>query len=167
MLKVDLAQLERRRRVAVEAELAAEVLELGRDDVSFVEPIVVRLEAQQAGPDVVIRGRIEAQAELACRRCLTPVRSTIAEAVIWVYREDAEAADAEDVYPLPPRARELDLLPAVREQVLLAVPYYAVCDEACRGFCPRCGVNRNEAACTCESGGIDERWAALRKLTTE
>jgi uncharacterized protein len=167
MLKVDLAQLERRRRVPVDAQIEPDALAAGRDDVTFAEPVIVRLEAQMAGSDVVVRGSIEAEVELACRRCLNVVRRRLEEEVTFLYREDAEEADAEEVYPLPAGASELDLLPAVREYLLLAAPPYVVCDETCQGFCPSCGVNRNEAPCTCESTELDERWAALRRLKSE
>jgi uncharacterized protein len=167
MLKVDLAQLERQRRSMLETQVAVGLFEAERDDVQLVGPVSVRLEAQLAGSDVVVRGTIEAEVALVCRRCLEPVRRRLQEEVTFLYREDAEEADAEDVFPLDPKASELDLLPAVREHLILAVPSYVVCDEACEGFCPSCGVNRNEAACTCASEEIDERWAALRRLKSE
>jgi uncharacterized protein len=167
MLKVDLAQLERQRRLPVEVDLPADALDTGRDDVRFRAPIAVRLEAQQAGADVLVRGTIEGQAELECRRCLKPVTHEMAEEVLFLYREDAEPGETEDVFPLPARARELDLTDAVRELLLLSLPGYMVCDEACRGFCPHCGVNRNEAACDCAPDDGDNRWAALRNLKSD
>jgi uncharacterized protein len=164
MLKVDLAQLERKRRVPVEEDVSAESLGIERDGFRFVAPLAVRVEAQQAGADVLVRGTLAGAAELDCRRCLEPVAHRIEEDVTFLYREDAVAGEVEDVFPLPARARELDLTDAVREQVLLAVPHFAVCDEACRGFCPQCGVNRNQVACNCAPDVSDDRWAALRDL---
>ena len=32
----------------------------------------------------------------------------------------------------------------LREQVLLAVPFRAICRENCKGICPHCGANLNE-----------------------
>jgi uncharacterized protein len=167
MLKVDLAQLQRKRRVPLEAEVEAGALGIEEDEVRFVGPVHVRLEAQQVGTDVLVRGMIEAQTELACRRCLRAVRQSIAEEVTFHFREDAEESDAEDVYPLPARENELDLTAALREQLMLAVPAYVVCDEACKGFCPRCGANLNEGECACAVQEVDERWAALRRLKSE
>jgi len=167
MLKVDLAQLERRRSVPVEEELPARSLGIERDDLRFVAPLALRLEAQQTGSDVLVRGTVQGRAVLECRRCLRPVEHVVEEEVLFLFREDAEPGEAEDVFPLPPRARELDLTDAVREQVVLSLPGYAVCDEACRGFCPQCGADRNEAACDCAPDETDNRWSALRNLRSE
>jgi uncharacterized protein len=48
--------------------------------------------------------------------------------------------------------------------VMLVVPRYAVCREACRGLCARCGADLNEEECRCRSEEGDARWAALRKV---
>ena len=91
------------------------------------------------------------------------------EELTFLYRSGVRGveAEAEEVYGLPERGLELDLGPAVREHVLLAVPQFVICDEACRGFCPRCGTNLNEASCDCVVEEEDPRWAALRRLRSE
>jgi uncharacterized protein len=167
MLKVDLAQLERRRRVSIEEDVPGDALGLERAGLTLVSPIEVRLEAQQAGGDVVVRGRLAGEARQECRRCLTPVTFRVHEEAIYLFREDAEPGENEDVFPIPPRAREIDLTDAVREHVLLAVPGFVECSESCRGLCPRCGVNRNDVSCDCAENAGDDRWAALRDLKSD
>jgi uncharacterized protein len=78
--------------------------------------------------------------------------------------EDEAAALSGEVYPLPPRGDQVDLLPALREQLLLRVPDHVVCDEACRGLCPQCGTDLNRAACSCVPETAPGPWEALRKL---
>ncbi len=169
MLKVDLGRLERQRRLRLDAELAADDPIWAGTGIDLARPLAVRLEAQQAGRDVVVRGRLEGEATLECRRCLTAVRVPIEEEVAVLYQADLDAVEAEaaEVYALPARGPELDLTPMVREQVVLAVPAFAVCAETCRGLCPTCGKNLNEGPCDCEPTGTDDRWAALRKLKSE
>jgi uncharacterized protein len=70
------------------------------------------------------------------------------------------------VLPLP-RGGALDLTTPVREHVLLAVPTYVYCQEGCRGLCPQCGANLNQAVCACTSEEADDRWAPLRQLKAE
>ena len=70
-----------------------------------------------------------------------------------------------EVYPLPVRGTELDLTEAVREQLLLQVPAYVLCREACAGLCPRCGADRNDGECGCAPPDEGSPWAALKKLT--
>jgi uncharacterized protein len=93
----------------------------------------------------------------------------INEELIFVYRAGVAPveAEAEEVYPLPEKGGTLDLTEAVREHVLLSVPEFVNCDEACRGFCPRCGANLNETTCECRTEEEDPRWAALRRLRSE
>jgi uncharacterized protein len=165
MLKVDLARLERQRRLRLETEVDPDDPIWAGTGISLARPLDVRLEAQLAGRDVVVRGRLEGEASLECRRCLTSVRVPIGEEVAVLYQAGMGGAEAEEaeVYPLPARGTELDLLPMVREQVVLGVPAFAVCSEACRGLCPTCGLNLNECSCECRPTEMDERWAALRK----
>jgi uncharacterized protein len=58
----------------------------------------------------------------------------------------------------------LDLEPTLREQILLALPMDTLCGESCRGLCPSCGENLNDATCDCQPDMADPRWAKLREL---
>jgi uncharacterized protein len=169
MLKVDLGLLARRHRIRIDVELAPDDPSWDGADLAFDGTVAVELDAQQAGPDVVVRGTVRGTALLACRRCTTPVRYEVDEAVTLVYRPGLAPADAEaeETYVLPERAQDLDLWPALLEHLVLAVPQFVVCREDCRGFCPRCGTNLNQASCDCVVEEDDPRWAALRRLRTE
>ena len=169
MLKVDLGRLAREHRIRIDGEVPADDPLWSGLGVAFDGPVAMRLDVQQAGSDVVARGRLSATAVLACRRCLKPVRHELDEELTFFFRSGIAAteAEAEEVYPLPAKGQELDLERPVREHVLLAVPQYVICDEACRGLCPRCGTNLNESSCDCTVEEIDPRWAALRRLRTE
>ena len=169
MLKVDLGRLAREHRIRIDQDVPADEALWNEVDVTFQGPVTLRLDVQQAGPDVVVRGRLEAIVVLACRRCLKPVREELDEELTFVFRSGVAAteAEAEEAYVLPPRGQELDLARPVREHVMLAVPQYVICEEACRGLCPRCGTNLNESTCACRVEEEDPRWAALRRLRTE
>ncbi len=52
----------------------------------------------------------------------------------------------------------------VREQVLLSLPSRTLCTADCKGLCPRCGQNLNQAKCSCEEAPADSRWNALAGL---
>ena len=112
-------------------------------------------------------GRIEGQATVQCRRCLTTVSAPVSEDVHVFFSVLADDdADDPDVFQLPARAAEIDLRPAIREQWVLAAPAYALCREACKGLCPRCGADLNLGACECPPEA-DSRWSALRKLRSD
>ena len=169
MLKVDLGQLHRRGRRSIEAELAAGPLLEAGSAVELSAPIRVTADVQRSGLDTVVRGEARTTARLGCRRCLVPVELPVVAPLTLVYREDMDPAEAEaaEVYAVPPRATEVDLEPAVREHLLLAVPQYALCHEGCRGLCAQCGANRNETDCGCSTTVEDERWAPLKRLRSD
>lgn len=167
MLFVDLNRVQREGRARLDADVATDAAFWRETGLRPRSPLEVRLEAQQAGPDVVVRGGVVGEFELACRRCLEPVVAGIEEEVGLLYREGEVGPDEpEDVFSLP-SGPELDLSGPIREHVLLAVPRYVQCRGDCRGLCPNCGTNLNQATCECTSDEVDARWAPLRQLKPE
>jgi uncharacterized protein len=167
MLRVDLGELHRRGRLRIDGTVPAGDPALELAGITLPGGLQVRLEASMVGKDVLVRGRLSGEALLDCRRCLKPIRGGFDEEVTLLYRPGLSPveAEAEEVYVLPDRVHEVDLTPAIREHVILAVPQYPQCDEACRGLCPHCGADLNLGPCGCAGRRADPRWAALQKNT--
>jgi uncharacterized protein len=102
-------------------------------------------------------------ARAECRRCLKEVTLPVSTEIGALFSQEPDAADDPDAYPLPPDADVVDVTPAVREELILAVPRYVECRPDCKGLCPRCGQDLNAGPCGC-SPGVDPRWAALEPL---
>jgi uncharacterized protein len=148
-------------------------------EVAALDPMFEGLEISLRGP-VRVRGRLQATGEgryfwhgsLAtevggeCRRCLKPVVVAVTADVGALFTREADAVEDPDAYPLPAHATEVDLRPAVREELALAVPRYVVCRDDCRGLCPQCGKDLNAGPCGCAPAG-DPRWRALADLKTK
>ena len=166
MLKVDLGELARKKRLLIDESLPADHPILAGAGFRMVAPLELHLEVQQAAHDVVVLGHMNGEAEIACRRCLSLVRASVDQELTLLFREGVSQVDAEaeEIYSFPERGSELDLSGAIREHLLLAVPEFLECQEACKGLCPHCGVNLNETTCSCEQHSTDDRWAVLRKL---
>jgi uncharacterized protein len=94
-------------------------------------------------------GRFEGRVRCACRRCLTEFVSTVAQEVEVVFSADPDLQDDPSVYPLAEPVTHVDVRPAVREELALAVDPFPLCREDCRGLCPRCGADLNRGACAC------------------
>lgn len=171
MLRLDLARLGREGSVRIEASVPPDDALLEGLEASFDEPVEIHLRATSAGSgEVVVRGTIEAGLRQRCRRCLEPVHGRLSEPVTLVFapREAPdEVEDDGDVRRFDERAGELDLGESIREELILAVDPYVVCDPECRGLCPRCGANRNFETCSCTEEELDPRWDALRALRKE
>lgn len=79
---------------------------------------------------------------------------------------EAPGSEGEVVGIAEYRDDKIDLTEVVREQLYLALPMKPLCQEACKGLCPVCGVNRNRETCTCQEVWVDPRMAALKKWKT-
>jgi uncharacterized protein len=144
---------------------------------AHVEATLERLERR-------VRIMANANAELAvpCGRCLAPVSVDVPVAfeltLVPAEQPAREVADADDrdKGPVggsfaPEEAEEetytgkvIDLDPIVREQIVLALPGYPVCQESCKGLCTVCGANLNERECGCDRHVPDPRWAGLKDV---
>ncbi len=136
------------------------------DDVLPETPIAVTGRLSVAGPGrVYFTGQLSGSTIMGCRRCLADTSTEVADAFTALYAEPGlDDADEDDVYPLLPTGRTLDLRPAVREAWLLAVPAFVTCRPECQGLCPICGADRNVVSCACRTDTTDARWDALRAL---
>ena len=147
----------------------------------------VRARLTKIGRSVLVQSRFTVPLEGQCKRCLKKVRldEPIDLTLTYVPRagpapepprraghdraepEPAASFDAETVDEEPYSGKTIDLAPALREQILLAVPPSPVCDEACKGLCPTCGKDLNADDCGCAKTTLDPRWAALKSIQLE
>ena len=166
MLSLDLGRLGQEGSVRVEARLPADAPLWEESGIEWAGPVDVRLKASHAGTgEVVVRGVIEGALAQACRRCLEPVVGSFEQAVtlVFVSSDDPGFEDDGGTRSFDPGA-EFDMSNAVREELILAVDQYVVCDPDCRGLCPTCGANWNNDSCACTVEEADPRWEALRAL---
>ena len=128
MLCYDIRELERE-AVRVEGDLPASDPVWMNDDVLPDQAVHATGRLSKAGAGRFYwSGHIEGTATVPCRRCLADASARVSEDVHLLFVETGdEVADDPDTFRLEPRAREIDLRPAVREQWLLAVPGFAVC----------------------------------------
>ena len=149
-------------------ELLIEALEDGGEHRCQAE-VTLRKEDQR----VFLDGRLDAQLDLPCARCLE--RSSLdlrrdIHVVLVLERsdQDVEVELADDELDESYLDGELiDLPELIREQVLLAMPDKVVCSEDCRGLCAGCGADLNHEACQCSGKPMDPRMAALANLKIE
>jgi len=162
MLRVSL-QAAQEGPVTTAATLAADDPALADVEYTLVAPVRVSGRLNESGPGQWFwRAQLTTTVGTACRRCLSPVDVPVSADVNLLFTEDAGTDDPSAVI-VPVGMAELDLLPAIRDELILAAPEFAVCREDCRGLCPRCGAELNAGPCACRSEP-DLRWAALEAL---
>ena len=118
-----------------------------------------RFEAVTEGVLVTASARAPVAAE--CARCLEPVETSIeVEAQELFSYEQGNGDNEEDGYSLD--GDLLDLEPALRDALVLALPLAPRCQEDCPGLCAECGVRLAGAPGHRHDSTIDPRWAGLR-----
>jgi uncharacterized protein len=163
MLRVDLRELAQG-PVETRGELAPGDPALADVDVALREPVHVTGRLQAIGDGRFYwHGSVRTVVGGECRRCLTAVATPLALDVGALFTKDPDALEDPDSYPLAPEATEIDVTPAVREELLLAAPRYVLCREDCKGLCLQCGTDLNAGPCGCLSAKApDPRWQRLR-----
>ena len=120
--------------------------------------------------DVFLEGTVDTVLELACCRCLETASLPVGVSFRYTFvpapeRQEQEIELSGDELEYGYYGEDMiDLEPVVFEQIALQIPMRVLCDENCRGLCPRCGANLNQEACRCTEKEIDERFAILKNL---
>ena len=147
-------------------------------------PAHVEARLARLGRRVRVEAGVKAPLTTSCKRCLAPVSVDVpvafdltlvpaddrdeGEGLSEVHEHDrgpkGGSFSAEDAEEETYTGKVIDLDPLVREQILLEVPEYPVCDEQCKGLCPVCGANLNDRECGCDRHVPDPRWAGLKNV---
>lgn len=121
--------------------------------------------------NLLLKGRIKAEVESECVRCLlkTPVLLDFSFAAKYIPAENyltekSSEIGSEDLDSGVYDGERLDISEAAREQILLELPEKVLCRDDCKGLCADCGSNLNNGPCDCGAEMSDPRWAALKEF---
>ena len=149
-------------------------------DLVFAEPIRGHLTFANSGDLLNIDGHSETALVIPCSRCLKDVRVPLKlevdehfpiDNVMHPNRPPEDDAEYETVVSsvvyLDQGRPILDLDELLRQLIVAEVPIRTLCDEACAGLCPHCGINRNEQACLCAEQARNTPLASLGALLSQ
>jgi uncharacterized protein len=124
--------------------------------------LTVRLEAVSEG--VLVTATALAPVTGECARCLEPLEQQVEVRSQELFGYSPEAGpDAADGYSLD--GDLLDIEPALRDALVLALPLAPLCRDDCPGLCVDCGAQLATAGPEHSHGpAIDPRWAGLQEL---
>ncbi len=149
-------------------------LELDPDEFELRGAGYLEVHVRKLGQNFLVNARVRVRVVRPCARCLEPAVEAVDAEFETLYqpgdaalRRDDQTVEADDVGVIIFQGHELDLTPEIRQALLLALPFKALCRPDCKGLCPRCGANLNEGPCACArpDAAAAERasWEALAK----
>lgn len=100
-----------------------------------ITQVSVSLSFSVANKEILVRGTISGEREVQCARCLTMSKQLFAEEFLETYSTKTEI---------------IDIMYLVRQTLALTEDIRFLCKPECKGLCPMCGQNLNEAACGCK-----------------
>lgn len=118
----------------------------------------LRLESVHEG--ILATGEVFVKAEGECSRCLDPISSTLE-----VDFQELFAYSLSDEDDFTVKDEHIDLEQAIRDAVVLNLPYHPLCSADCAGLCPECGVRMAENPQHEHETATNSRWAALESFS--
>lgn len=124
-------------------------------DYKFTKPITMNGTVDKGADTVSFRGLLSMDTEQICGRCLKGIASHFEKGFDLFYEIKNEEF--------------IDTIDDLREVIILEHPIAFVCDEKCKGLCPKCGANWNTSKCSCklEETKPNSPFAVLKKISNK
>lgn len=142
-------------------------------DCKIVKPVEAEITVLPAEDGCLVRGSISGEVTVPCNRCAEVAKAQISgkfdefEEIPPENTLKKSGGNGESHVVYERHAPMLDLAGVAWEQFMLAMPVNPLCDETCKGLCPKCGANLNQGDCGCDRTEEDPRLAPLRNLKVE
>jgi uncharacterized protein len=111
---------------------------------------------------ILAQVKMMATLKTQCVRCLTDfdLSLNIDFTELFAFSKNS-TTDSELLFP---EDGYINLVPLVREYLLIGLPISPLCKPECKGLCPVCGENLNETTCNHEESSVDPRLSILKTL---
>jgi uncharacterized protein len=142
-------------------------LNTGMAHVPAGADLTLALRFESVSEGVLVTATAVALVSAECARCLEPVERGIEVECQELFSYEQAGGDAEeDGYALD--GDLLDLEPALRDALVLALPLAPRCQDDCPGLCTECGARLASVGPGHRHDGItDPRWVDLRQFTPQ
>jgi len=157
----------------VDYEIEESPIDPRGDNAGLLEAAIVDIDAlvhaTHTNPGAYFEGSVDAHVAGQCARCLVPIDTPVHADFAEQYYATVPVERGVGLVEPPLDAKTIgsdftvDLVPLLREELILVTPVAALCRTDCAGLCPVCGVDLNERP-HAHDEEIDERWTALRTL---
>lgn len=123
-------------------------------------PCQIHVDIYKVNDNQFIDFRYDVDVVYSCARCLTDVKRHLKESTSREIVFDGNKF-GEDVGVLIVEDEIIDLEEMLLESLYINLETAVLCDEDCKGLCPKCGIDLNKETCECDLNDIDPRFAKL------
>jgi uncharacterized protein len=136
-----------------------------RHDIRTKHNSDVQLLAKAETDTITVTGSLAVNLEFDCAKCLKAFEERLVLPVCETFTQQTRVAQKNEDIHLVTEDR-VDITPYLHELLIVNLPLAPVCQENCKGLCPRCGNDRNISNCECIEEELDPRLAKLKKFLT-
>lgn len=127
------------------------------------EPVMAQGVVRNTAGVLLMKGSVTTTIHGICDRCAAEFDRDIDFPIDVVLVTELASEENEDEWVFPLEGDSADLDDIVRTVFVLNLDSKLLCKDDCKGLCPRCGKNLNDAPCLCQKE-LDPRFAALGQL---
>jgi uncharacterized protein len=146
-----------------------------KQECEFLKPLNIRLKAFRVRELFEVQGTFRTSVRLPCSRCLKDFDTSLAsdfeltytkemQGLMDVFDEEEIELKVEEIGMFYLKGEEINLQQGIQEQVVMAFPFQPLCDENCKGLCPKCGLDLNQGDCGCKPELSANKFAILKNL---
>ena len=134
-----------------EALVPSEPLDLTYEEAKFINPLSCSVGLfRQGGDNIYVTADVDTTVLVECRRCISPFEVDITTTLDLLFSMGDESSGPDEDDQRYYDGETLDISEDVRRALVLEIPTWSLCSEACKGLCPECGTDLNTAECACE-----------------
>ncbi len=84
-----------------------------------------------------------------CNRCVGEAKKQEETPVFLILQRKSKNDQDDDINYAHYEGDELDCSAVVEDVIVQSMPFHVLCNEDCKGLCPKCGKNLNLEICSC------------------
>jgi len=153
---------------------------LGEAVAALDTPVEVDLHLVRESDVYLLTGSVKGAVTLECEYCRARFEQALPERLFLSidpnperarYRDPSQKGEVwvlehADEHVEAPEG-QFDLITALEDEWILSLPQSPKCSEGCKGLCPVCGTDRNEAECGCAQPRRENPFDILAQLKTD
>lgn len=139
--------------------------EYAKEKIRLSSPVHLIFQLLRARNGILLKGKLCTEFILECSLCLKEYKQEICTDLdeFFVTLDQLSETEEDEVFIIQDD-ETIDIEPMIFQNLVLSVPMKPLCSDDCKGICPKCGADLNEASCECAKEDFDERFNVLKKL---